>query len=280
MRNSRILIILVAGLLAACTKPASDATTAADGAKAAATTVATVNGKQLSSDLLDVFVQAVSGGAQEAPTDEQKAQMLDQLINMTLAAQAAEKDGLAKDSAVQSRIDLLRTQILAEAASEKFVKANPVSEEELKAEYDTQVAAMPKEYKARHILVETKETAESIIRELQAVTDPAKLADNFATLAEKESKDSSGKSGGDLGWFSPQTMVKPFADAVAALEKGKYTTEPVQSEFGFHVILLEDIRSPEVPEFEQVKPQVEMFAQRKKLQAYIDGLREAATIQK
>jgi len=280
MRNSRILIILVAGLLAACTKPASDATTAADGAKAAATTVATVNGKQLSSDLLDVFVQAVSGGAQEAPTDEQKAQMLDQLINMTLAAQAAEKDGLAKDTAVQSRIDLLRTQILAEAASEKFIKANPVSEEELKAEYDTQVAAMPKEYKARHILVETKETAESIIRELQAVTDPAKLADNFATLAEKESKDSSGKSGGDLGWFSPQTMVKPFADAVAALEKGKYTTEPVQSEFGFHVILLEDIRSPEVPEFEQVKPQVEMFAQRKKLQAYIDGLREAATIQK
>lgn len=279
MRNSRILIILVAGLLAACTKPAGDAATAADGAKtadgakAAATTVATVNGKQLSSDLLDVFVQAVSGGAQEPPNDEQKAQMLDQLINMTLAAQSAEKDGLAKDTAVQARLDLLRTQILAEAASEKFVKANPISEEELKAEYDTQVAAMPKEYKARHILVETKETAESIIRELQAGGD-------FAKLAEKESKDSSAKSGGDLGWFSPQTMVKPFADAVAALEKGKYTTEPVQSEFGFHVILLDDTRSPEVPEFEQVKPQVEMFAQRKKLQAFIDGLRAAAKIQK
>jgi peptidyl-prolyl cis-trans isomerase C len=279
MRNSRLLIILAAGLLAACTKPAGDAATtadtakAADGATAAVTTVATVNGKQLSSELLDVFVKAVSGGAQEPPSDEQKAQMLDQLINMTLAAQSAEKDGLAKDSAVQARLDLLRTQILAEAASEKFVKANPISEEELKAEYDTQVAAMPKEYKARHILVEKKETAESIIRELQAGGD-------FAKLAEKESKDSSAKSGGDLGWFSPQTMVKPFADAVAALEKGKYTTEPVQSEFGFHVILLEDIRSPEVPAFDQVKPQVEMFAQRKKLQGYIDGLRAAAKIQK
>ena len=279
MLNSRLLIILAAGLLAACTKPAGDAATTsdaaktADGAKAAVTTVATVNGKQLSSELLDVFVKAVSGGAQEPPSDEQKAQMLDQLINMTLAAQSAEKDGLAKDSAVQARLELLRTQILAEAASEKFVKANPISEEELKAEYDTQVAAMPKEYKARHILVEKKETAESIIRELQAGGD-------FAKLAEKESKDSSAKSGGDLGWFSPQTMVKPFADAVAALEKGKYTTEPVQSEFGFHVILLEDIRSPEVPEFEQVKPQVEMFAQRKKLQGYIDGLRAAAKIQK
>jgi len=279
MLNSRLLIILAAGLLAACTKPAGDAATTtdaaktADGAKAAVTTVATVNGKQLSSELLDGFVKAVSGGAQEPPSDEQKAQMLDQLINMTLAAQSAEKDGLAKDSAVQARLELLRTQILAEAASEKFVKANPISEEELKAEYDTQVAAMPKEYKARHILVEKKETAESIIRELQAGGD-------FAKLAEKESKDSSAKSGGDLGWFSPQTMVKPFADAVAALEKGKYTTEPVQSEFGFHVILLEDIRSPEVPEFEQVKPQVEMFAQRKKLQGYIDGLRAAAKIQK
>ena len=279
MLNSRLLIILAAGLLAACTKPAGDAATTtdaaktADGAKAAVTTVATVNGKQLSSELLDVFVKAVSGGAQEPPSDEQKAQMLDQLINMTLAAQSAEKDGLAKDSAVQARLELLRTQILAEAASEKFVKANPISEEELKAEYDTQVAAMPKEYKARHILVEKKETAESIIRELQAGGD-------FAKLAEKESKDSSAKSGGDLGWFSPQTMVKPFADAVATLEKGKYTTTPVQSEFGFHVILLEDVRSPEVPAFDQVKPQVEMFAQRKKLQGYIDGLRAAAKIQK
>jgi peptidyl-prolyl cis-trans isomerase C len=274
MRNSKFLVILAAGLLVACTKPADDAAKAvADGAKPAATTVATVNGKQLSSELFDVFVKAVSGGTHDAPTDEQKAQLLDQLINMTLAAQSAEKDGLAKDSAVQARLDLLRTQILAEAASEKFVKANPISEADLKVEYDTQVAAMPKEYKARHILVEKKETAESIIRELQAGGD-------FAKLAEKESKDSSGKSGGDLGWFSPQTMVKPFADAVAALEKGKYTTEPVQSEFGFHVILLEDVRSPEVPEFEQVKPQVEMFAQRKKLQAYLDGLRATANIQK
>ena len=83
-----------------------------------------------------------------------------------------------------------------------------------------------------------------------------------------------------LGWFSPQTMVKPFADAVAALEKGKYTQAPVQSEFGWHVILLEDVRSPEVPDFEQVKPQVEMFTQRKKLQAHLEELRKAATVQK
>jgi len=276
MRTSRFLFVLAAtGMLAACTKPAGDAPKAAAGTDAAKTAaVATVNGKQLSTDLFDTFVQAVvGGGTQEPPTDEQKGQMVDQLITMTLAAQAAEKDGLQKDPKVAARLELLRTQILAEAASEKYVKANPVSEADLKAEYDTQIAAMPKEYKARHILVEKKETAESVIRDLQAGGD-------FAKLAAAESKDSSAKAGGDLGWFSPQTMVKPFADAVMALEKGKYTLVPVESEFGFHVIQLDDVRSAEAPAFDEVKPQVEMFVQRKKLQEYLDGLRAAAKIQK
>jgi peptidyl-prolyl cis-trans isomerase C len=276
MLNPRFLIVVAAaGLLVGCTRPADDASKAAEGAKTEKKVVATVNGKQLSSQLFDTFQQAVmGGGAHEPPTDEQRGQMLDQLINMTLAAQAAEKDGLAKDPKVMARLDLLRTQILAEAASEKYIEAHPVSESEVKAEYDAQVAAMPKEYKARHILVETKETAESIIRELQAGGD-------FAKLAKEESKDpGSAKNGGDLGWFSAQTMVKPFADAVAKLEKGKTTETPVQSEFGFHVIQLEDSRSAEAPEFEQVKPQVEMFTQRKKLQEYLDGLRKTAKIQK
>jgi len=276
MRISRFLFVLgTASLLAACTKPAGDAAKGPEGAApAAASTVATVNGKKLSSDLYDTFVQAVTGGQMPEPlTDEQKSQFIDQLVNMTLAAQAAEKDGLQKDPQVAARMDLLRTQILAEAASDKFIKAHPVSETEMKAEYDAQVAAMPKEYKARHILVEKQETAESIIRELQAGGD-------FSKLAKAESKDSSAQSGGDLGWFSPQSMVKPFADAVTALEKGKYTTAPVQSEFGYHVIILDDVRNPEAPKFEDVKPQVEMFVQRKKLQEYLDGLRKTAEIQK
>jgi peptidyl-prolyl cis-trans isomerase C len=200
--------------------------------------------------------------------------MLDQLINMTLAAQAAEKEGLQNDADVKARIELLRTQILAEAATEKYIKAHPVSESEVKAEYDTQVAAMPKEYKARHILVETKEKADAIIKELAAGGD-------FAKIAAKESKDpGSGKNGGDLGWFSAQTMVKPFADAVAALQKGQTTQAPVKSEFGWHVIQLEDTRSPAAPAFEDVKQQVETLSQRKKLQAYLDELRKTAKIQK
>ncbi len=273
MRITRFPLVLIAAtaLLAACTKPAEDASKAT--AATAATTVATVNGKAISSAVLDTFVQAVTGKPTAEATEEQKTQLIDQLINMSLAADAAEKDGLAKETDVQARLDLLRMQILAEAASQKYVAAHPVSESEIKAEYDAQVANMPKEYKARHILVETREAAESIIRELAAGGD-------FAKLAAAESKDGSSKSGGDLGWFSLQTMVKPFGDAVAALEKGQTTQTPVQTEFGFHVIQLEDVRSPEAPAFEDVKPQVEMFSQRKKLQAYLDELRKTAQIQK
>ena len=276
MLMKRFPLVLVAAtlLFGGCTRPAEDAAKAGADAKApATTTVVTVNGKKIGSDVMDIFVQAVTGKPAAEATEEQKTQLLDQLVNMSLAAQAAEKDGLQKDPEVKAKLELIHMQILAEAATQKYVKSHPVSETELKAVYDTQVANMPKEYKARHILVEKKETAESIIRELQAGGD-------FAKLAASESKDASGKNGGDLGWFSLQTMVKPFADAVAALEKGKTTEQPVQTEFGWHVIQLEDVRSGEAPKFEDVKPQVEMFAQRKKLQAYLDELRKTAEVQK
>jgi peptidyl-prolyl cis-trans isomerase C len=280
MRIQRFSIVLVAavGLLSACTRPAGDAAKpAADKADATAkatTVVATVNGKAIDSEMLNVFVLAVSSNNPAAEvTAEQKKQMLDQLINMTLAAQAAEKEGLENDAAVKARMQLLKTQLLAEAATEKYMKAHPVSESETKAEYDTQVANMPKEYKARHILVDSKEKADEIIKQLAAGGD-------FAKIATKESKDAgSGKNGGDLGWFSAQSMVKPFADAVAAMQKGQTTPQPVQSEFGWHVINLEDIRSPTAPAYEDVKQQVEVLSQRKKLQAYLDELRKTAKIQ-
>jgi peptidyl-prolyl cis-trans isomerase C len=279
MRMQRFPIVLVAaiGLLSACTRPAGDAAKPAadkaDTAAKATTVVATVNGKAIDSETFNVFVQAVaSKPAAEIPA-EQKKQMLDQLINMTLAAQAGEKEGLEKDAAVKARMQLLHTQLLAEAATEKYMKAHPVSESETKAEYDTQVANMPKEYKARHILVDSKEKAEAIIKELAAGGD-------FAKIASKESKDAgSGKKGGDLGWFTAQSMVKPFADAVAGMQKGQTTQQPVQSEFGWHVINLEDIRTPAAPAYEDVKQQVEMLSQRKKLQAYLDELRKTAKIQ-
>jgi peptidyl-prolyl cis-trans isomerase C len=279
MRMQRFPIVLVAalGLLSACTRPAGDAAKPsadkADATAKATTVVATVNGKAIDSETFNVFVQAVANKpAAEIPA-EQKTQMLEQLINMTLAAQAGEKEGLENDAAVKARMQLLKTQLLAEAATEKYMKAHPVSESETKAEYDTQVANMPKEYKARHILVDSKEKAEAIIKQLAAGGD-------FAKIATKESKDAgSGKNGGDLGWFTAQSMVKPFSDAVAGMQKGQTTPQPVQSEFGWHVINLEDTRTPAAPAYDDVKQQVEVLSQRKKLQAYLDELRKTAKIQ-
>jgi peptidyl-prolyl cis-trans isomerase C len=278
MRNLKTALLLgaaVAFATTACTKPAEDAAKPGSAAATPApTTLVTVNGKKIDSRTFDTFMQAVSGKpAAEAP-QEQRDAMLDQFVNMTLAAQAAEKEGLAKDPEIAARIDLLRTQILAEAASEKYIKANPVSDEDVKKEYDTQVAKMPKEYKARHILVEKKEDAEAIIKELEAGGD-------FAKIAKEKSKDpGSAANGGDLGWFPAQQMVKEFSDALATLEKGAITKTPVQTQYGFHVIQLEDSRATEAPAFEDVKEQVKVLAQRSKLQTYLDELRKGATIQK
>jgi peptidyl-prolyl cis-trans isomerase C len=278
MRNLKSALLLGAAIAlgtAACTKPADDAAKPGSSAAApASVTVVTVNGTKINQQMVDTFVAAVTGKPASEATKEQRDTLTDQLVAMTLAAQAAEKDGADKNPEVQARLDLIRTQVLAEAASEKYSKAHPVSDDEVKAEYDAQVAKMPKEYKARHILVEKKETAESLIRELAAGGD-------FAKLAKAESKDpGSAANGGDLGWFSAQSMVKPFADALATLEKGATTKTPVQTQYGWHVIQLEDTRAPQAPAFEDVKEQVKMLAQRKKLQTYLDELRKTAKIQK
>jgi peptidyl-prolyl cis-trans isomerase C len=280
MRNLKSALLLGAAVAlgtTACTKPSEEAAkpgSAAAASAAAPATVVTVNGTKINSTMVDTFLKAVTGKPAGETPPEQRDTLVDQLVSMVLASQAGEKEGLAKDPEVQARIDLLRTQILAEAASEKYIKAHPVSEDEIKAEYDTQVKAMPKEYKARHILVEKKETAESLIRDLKAGGD-------FAKLAKAESKDpGSAANGGDLGWFSGQSMVKPFADALATLEKGQLTETPVETQYGWHVIQLEDSRAPEAPAFSDVKEQVKQLAQRKKLQAYLDELRKTAKIQK
>jgi peptidyl-prolyl cis-trans isomerase C len=283
MRNLKTVLLLGAAIAlgtTACTKPAEDAakpaspTSAPAAAEKVSPTLVTVNGKAINAHLLDTFLLAVTGKPAAEATKEQRDALLEQLVNMTLAAQAAEKDGQGNSPDVKARLDLLHTQILAEAASDKYVKSHPVSEDEIKAAYDSEVANMPKEYKARHILLETKEAADAVIKELLAGGD-------FAKIAKAKSKDpGSAAKGGDLGWFSAQTMVKPFSEALAKLEKGKTTTEPVQTQYGYHVIQLEDVRSPTAPAFEDVKEQVKMFAQRKKLQSYLDDLRKTAKIQK
>lgn len=269
MKHSYSLAALSVALLAlgACTK------TDLAGSAAKGDAVATVNGKQISKAMFDTFATAVARRPADELTDEQRSQVLDQLINIQLAANSAERTPVPKGSELEAKLHLARMNVLMETTVQKYVEANPTTEAEIKAEYDTQVATMGRQYNARHILVESKVVADNLIQQLKAGAD-------FAKLAEKNSSDGSAKQGGDLGWFSLGSMAKPFADAVASLDKGKFTQEPVQTQFGWHVIKLEDFRSPAPPAFEEVKEQVKTFVQRKKVQAFVDSLRKDAKIEK
>lgn len=270
-RYSLPLTALVAVLaVAGCDKGAADQ----DPAAADAGPVAIVNGTKISRDVWDLFLKTRSAGHEsEEVTPEQKQKALDNLIQMYVASQQAEKDGL-NSGETAARLELMKHSALADLAGQQHLKDKDPTQEELKAEYDRQVAQMPKtEYSARHILVETEEKA----REMIAALDSGA---KFETLAKENSSDSSAEDGGDLGWFAPARMVKPFADAVQALEKGAYTKEPVQSQFGWHVIKLEDTRPLTPPPFEAVETQLKQFVQQSKFQAYLDELMTTAKVEK
>jgi peptidyl-prolyl cis-trans isomerase C len=267
-RQVLVGLLLPLTLLAGCGKAATPASETPTGPA-----VATVNGKEISKSEFDMYVENVERQSKRQVAEEEKSTLLDQFISMQLAAEAAEKEGIAKDAKVQDQLALARLNVLVDSGLQQWLEKNPVTDEELRPEYDAQVAQMPKEYHARHILVDDQAKAEAITKQLKAGGD-------FAKAAEKNSKDPSGKSGGDLGWFTLETMVKPFSDAVAALEPGKMTEQPVQSQFGWHIIKLEESRVTAPPAFEEVKDRVKMLVQRKKLQTYLDELRKGAKIEK
>ncbi|HEY7642555.1 MAG TPA: peptidylprolyl isomerase [Steroidobacteraceae bacterium] len=254
-------------LLAACNKAAGPAPAAP------AEKIATVNGKPLPKSEFELYVGNMSRQTGREVTPDQKAELLDQYISMQLAADEAEKDGVTKQQKVQDQLALARVQVLVDAGLQKYLEAHPVQDSELKPEYDRQVAALPREYHARHILVDDEAVAQAITKELQGGAD-------FAKLAAKRSKDSSAKSGGDLGWFTLDSMVKPFADAVRTMSPGELSTQPVHSQFGWHVIKLEESRATAAPPFEEVKDRVKMFVQRKKLAEHLEELRKAAKVEK
>jgi peptidyl-prolyl cis-trans isomerase C len=235
--------------------------------------IATVDGKPISRSQFDLYLETISRQSGREIPEEQHPQLLDQFISMRLAAEVAEKAGIAEQTKVQDQLELARMNVIVDAGLQKYLEDNPVTDEDIKPEYDAQVASMPREYRARHILVEDKASADTITKQLKAGAD-------FAKLASAKSKDSSAKSGGDLNWFTPESMVKPFADAVVALEPGAITEEPVQSQFGWHVIKLEETRASSPPPFDEVKDQVKVLVQRKKLQVYLEELRAAAEVEK
>ncbi|HHB13369.1 MAG TPA: peptidylprolyl isomerase [Chromatiales bacterium] len=232
--------------------------------------VATVNGKPITRAELESFR---SSRKDNKPQSEQA--LLEELVNLELLRQKAEQEGLDKRPETQAELKNLRRRALAGAELQRYIDAHKaeLDEKALRKEYEEQIARMPKlEYKARHILVNTKEEAQQIIQELEKGAD-------FAELAKKKSKGPSGKNGGDLGWFKPQNMVKPFSEAVAKLKKGEFTKTPVQTQFGWHVILLEDTREVQPPAYEDVKDQLRSIVVTKAVQKHLKALRESAKVE-
>ena len=238
--------------------------------------VAIVNGNKLSRDEYDFYTKSLTQGkGAETLTPEQKGQVLDGLIDMEIMSEQALKDGVENDPSIAARLHIARLHLLEEAESEKYLKGKDATDAELHAEYDTAVAKLDKtEYHARHILVKDKALAEQLTKKLKAGA-------KFEDLAKANSIDTQSKvNGGDLGWFQPGRMVAPFADAVKGLKKGELTPEPVQTQYGWHIIQLEDTRESAPPPFDQVKDQVRKIVMQKKWQAYVDELKKGAQIEK
>jgi peptidyl-prolyl cis-trans isomerase C len=266
-RASAVAVITL--LIAACGKGPQQAVAPPPSDKPATPPVAIVDGTPISRDAYDDYLKGLLRGKPATDvTAEEKNQVLDQMINMQLIATQAEKDGMTKDPDVATRVALLRTQILADAAAQKYVKSNEPSDQELHAAYDA--ATDKTEYHASHILVATKEKALQLIKKIKGGA-------KFEDVAKAESTDNSKANGGDLGWFTTSRMVKPFGDAVKGLKKGEMTTDPVQTQYGWHIIRLDDTR--DAP-FDQLKPQLSSALMQKKFQAYIDDLKKNAKIEK
>ena len=255
-KPARLLVVL----LAAVALPVS------------AQNLAVVNGKAVPSSRVDVMVkQMVAQGQQDSP--QLRAMIKEELINREILIQEADKMGLGNTAEVKNQLEIARQSIVIRSLVANYLKKNPVKDADIQAEYDKfKAQAGDKEYHVRHILVEKEDEAKAIIAKL-------KSGSKFEDLAKQSKDPGSAARGGDLDWAAPASYVKPFSDAMVALQKGQITETPVQSQFGFHVIKLEDIRAAKVPTLEEVKPQISESLQQKKLQAFQQDLRKKAKVQ-
>jgi peptidyl-prolyl cis-trans isomerase C len=231
-----------------------------------------VNGVSIPKARVDMRVKAAAQQGQPESEEMRKA-IREDLINLEVISQAAAKNGLDKQTDTAQQLELARQSVLAGAFVQDYVKSHPVGEDDLKKDYETMRARVGnKEYKLSHILVETEEDAKKVAAEL-------KKGAKFSKVAKSKSKDPGSKdNGGDLGWAVPSNFVQPFAEAASKLAKGQVSA-PVQTQFGWHVIKLEDTRELKVPTFEEMKPNLEKRKQQESIQKLIADLRGKAKIE-
>jgi peptidyl-prolyl cis-trans isomerase C len=235
--------------------------------------VAIVNGKAVPKARIDALALQLSRSGRPV-TPEMQGQIREEVIAREVFMQEAEKLGLSATDDFKAQMELARQAILIRELFADFQKKNPVLDADLKAEYDKFVAANGgKEYKARHILVEKEDEAKAIIASL-------KKGGKFEEIAKKSSKDpGSGANGGDLDWAAPSSYVPEFSQAMTKMNKGQLTDVPVKTQFGYHIIRVDDIRTAQLPPFEELKPQIAQQMQQQKLGAFQQGLREKAKVE-
>lgn len=270
--KSRILLASAASLL---TLIACNSNNSPQGAAPAKDAVAaTVNGTPIGERFVGLVLKQRTDLGREASAEVRNA-FIDRLAMQVIITQEAVKKGLDKAPEVSDQLELTRQSVLVDAFVKDYLKSNSVTDDMLNAEYDKiKAQATGTEYKARHILVETEAEAKNIIARLK------KNPTTFEALAKEKSTDRGSKDrGGDLGWFDPRRMVPEFGAAVAKLAKGKFTEEPVKSQFGYHVILLEDSRPQMVQPLEQIKPALTQQIQQQNLKNLFQEMKAKAKIE-
>lgn len=240
---------------------------------ALAQNIALVNGKAVPKSRVQALAQQLERSGRPI-TPEIEGQIKDEVIAREIFMQEAQKKGLDATEDYKLQLELARQTILIRELFADYQKANPVTDADIQAEYDRFIASTSgTEYRAHHILVEKEDQARAIIAGI-------KKGQKFEDIAKKQSKDpGSGAKGGDLDWASPGNFVKEFSEAMTSLKKGQMTDNPVKSQFGFHIIRLDDVRQAQVPKFEEVKPQIAQQLQQGRMNAYQQDLRSKAKVE-
>lgn len=271
--KSKILAVSIGSMLtlASCNAQDGDKSAAAPAVSATAA-IATVNGSPISQARFNFLLQqSQQQGQPDSP--EVRKNIREKMIIEEIVAQEAIKKGMDKLADVNTQVDLARQTILIRAYLQDYIKNNPIGDDVLKAEYDKIKSQMgDKEYHARHILVEKEAEAKDIIAKL-------KKGEKFEKLAEKSKDPGSKAKGGDLGWAAPANFVPEFSAAMTKLQKGQYTTEAVKSQFGWHIIKLEDSRAMQAPPFDEVKQNLRQRAQQQQVDKMIADLRAKAKVE-
>jgi len=264
-----LVVLSFVGLGSACTNP--NASTGSD--PLGPTQVATVNGKRIPESVFRLQTLAtLRKNADDLNPDERKAALND-LVGLYLLADEGRAQGLLTERTIAAQFELARIQLEARAMATRFLEKNSATDAEMKVVYDQNLSRLggQQQFKAKNILVNTKEEADLVIKQLQQ-------GKKFADLAKERANGPTGPNGGDLGWFTSQTMVQPVVQAVSAMKVGTYSTEPVKSEFGYHVLLLEEARTQDAPSFDSMHNDLKTAVERDKLQNHIQELIAAAKV--